>query len=365
MTQMREVLLVGSVPLRPADKVFEMVAEHLGPLARRIPDGEQIGWSRAVRRTIAQHEAFEPFRKVALNALGADPIDIFRLRKGYRADSVKLGPYGYADNALQSYAAFRRLRDQGAIAPGTRYQVTLPGPGTSAFYVALPAEELLPLAREALWREAERIIAAIPAEDLTIQIDIAMEAEHEEYLRRPGDFDQPLHEVFHWTLEQMAELAAWLANRIPAEVELGCHICSIWHHDPNGGQDNATLVDIADAILARIERPLGYIHFPVIPEHRAEDFAPFKSLALPADTQLFLGLINLADGIEGAKARIAAAETAVSGFGVASFCGLGRPRSEQALGPSVHLNPPIPALRRATPETIGEVLDLHRQVAAL
>ena len=40
-----------------------------------------------------------------------------------------------------------------------------------------------------------------------------MEAEHEEYLRRPDAWDQPMHKVFHWTLEQMADSAAWLAQR--------------------------------------------------------------------------------------------------------------------------------------------------------
>jgi len=43
MSAAREVLLVGSVPLAPAAAVFETVAQHLGALAPRIPDGEQIG----------------------------------------------------------------------------------------------------------------------------------------------------------------------------------------------------------------------------------------------------------------------------------------------------------------------------------
>ena len=59
------------------------------------------------------------------------------------------------------------------------------------------------------------------------------------------------------------------------------------------------------------------------------------------------------------------AEKVVQGFGVGSFCGLGRPPVQDATGPSSHSNPPIPELRRASPETIGAVLDLHRQVAAL
>ena len=365
MAQARQVLLTGSVPLRPAEKVFETVAQHLGGVAPRIPDGEQIGWSSAARRTFERHPALEAYRQVPLNAGGKDPVDIFRLRLGNAARDLVLGPFGYVENAARSYAAFRRLRDAGIIPPKARYQATLPGPGTTAFCIELDAETVLPLAREALLREIEGITAAIPAADLAIQLDIGMEAEHEEFLRRPEAWDQPLHRVFHWSLAQMAESVAWLANRVPSGVELGFHICSIWHHDPAGGQDNRVLVDAANAILERVTRRVDYIHLPVIPAHRQEDYAAFKDLGLSPDTYLYLGLINIADGIEGAKRRIAMAEKVVPSFGVGSFCGLGRPPAPDATGPSSHPNPPIPELRRATPDTIGAVLDLHRQVAAL
>jgi hypothetical protein len=302
-------------------------------------------------------------RQIPLNAGGRDPIDFFRLKTGYKAEGLKLGPYGYAENAARSYAAFRQLRREGAISQGIRYQVTLPGPGTSAFFVELPPDVLLFAAREALGREMREIIEEIPSDDLSIQLDIAMEAEHEEYLRRPEAFDQPVHMAFHWTLDQMAQSAAWLANRVPAGVELGFHICSIWHHDPSAGQDNAALVDIANAVLRKVSRHVDYVHIPIIPGHAEADMAPLKRLELQPETQLYLGLINIADGMEGARRRIASAERIITGFGVASYCGLGRPSTAQARGPSAHSHPPIPALRRATPETIGDFLDLHRAVA--
>lgn len=361
----REVLLVGSVPLPSASAVFEVVAEHLGGLVSRIPDGEQIGWSSAVVRAVEKHDAFEVSRRVPLNAGGKDPMSIFKLKDGRSTQELELGPYGYALNAGKSYSAFKRLREQGVIPAGTRYQVTLPGPGTSAFFIELPADDLLRLARGALHREIEEIVRTIPAKDLAIQLDIAMEAEHEEYLRRPQDFDQPLHGVFHWSLAQMAESVAWLANAIPEEIELGFHICSIWHHDPSGGQDNATLVDITNAILQRVTRRVDYVHLPVIPEHARADMEPFGRLQRKLETKLFLGLINVVDGVQGARRRITDAEQYVSDFGVGSYCGLGRPATAGARGPIAHSAPPIPALRRATAETIGSVLDLHRSVAEL
>ena len=362
MTGAREVLLVGSVPLAPAAVVFETVARHLNEFAPRIPDGEQIGWSRAARRTIERHDAFEVSGQIYMNAGGVDPADLFRLKKGLSSKDVALGPYGYAENAIDSYTAFKKLRDDGVIAASTRYQMTLPGPGTSVFYIQMPAEDLLPLAREALLNEIERTLLSIPASDLTIQIDAGMEAEHEEYLRRPQAFDQPAHKAFHWTMEQMAESVAWLANHIPAEVELGFHICSIWHHDPSAGQDNQVLVDVANAIISRVRRPVGYVHIPIIPEHAAEDFQPLKELELRG-AKLYLGLINFADGLEGARKRMTLAETVVSDFGVASFCGLGRPATLNVRPTQFHRHSPIAALRRATPETIDTVLDLHRSVA--
>jgi len=363
MSAPRPIHLVGSIPLEPAAAVFETVAQRLGTLVTRIPDGEQIGWSSAAKRSFDRHPMLEASERVPLNAGGRDPVEIFRLKPGFKAEELELGPYGYAENALSSYAQFKRLRDAGIIPAGTRYQATLPGPGTSASCIKLPGEVVLPLARAALWREARQIIAAIPAKDLTIQIDLGMEAEHEEYLRRPDAWDQPMHNVFHWTQAQMADSAAWLANQIPPEVELGFHICSIWHHDPSGGQDNAVLVDTANAVASRLTRPVAYFHLPVIPKHRQEDYAPFKGLALPPGTKVHLGVINVSDGLEGAKRRIGMAEKVLDEFGVANYCGLGRPPSARAMGPSSHANPIIPALRKATPQTIGAVLDLHRAVA--
>jgi hypothetical protein len=149
------------------------------------------------------------------------------------------------------------LRDAGVIPPGTRLQVTMAGPGTTSFGIQLDAAVLLPIAREALWREVAEILKIIPADDLTIHLDVAMEAEKEEYLRRPEAFDTPVQTSFYWTHEQMADSVAWLANKVPAPVELGFHICSIWHHWPDSGQDNDVLVDTANALFDRINRPIA------------------------------------------------------------------------------------------------------------
>src|SRR5262249_18037325 len=89
----------------------------------RIPDGEQIGWSLAARRTFERNEALEESRRVPLNAQGADPVPIFKLKSGRTSKDLRLGPYGYAENAHASYAEFSRLRSQGKIPGTTKYQL--------------------------------------------------------------------------------------------------------------------------------------------------------------------------------------------------------------------------------------------------
>src|SRR5919199_2879309 len=107
-TNAREVLLVGSMPLQPASAVFETVSEHLGDLVRRIPDGEQLGWVRAAFRSHEENPALEVSGQVAIDAKGANRTNIFRLKPGLTAKNLRLGPYGYAQNAEESYAQFRQ-----------------------------------------------------------------------------------------------------------------------------------------------------------------------------------------------------------------------------------------------------------------
>ena len=365
----RSVLLVGGVPLPSATSVFETVAAELGGLVQRIPDGDQRGWLRAVRTSLLDNPALERGRKVEISVGGVE-LTLFHLKHGLASSDLTLGPYGYADTAIESFREFRRLRDQGVIAHGTRFQVTMPGPGTSAYMVTLPPDELLPIAREALEREVQKLVENIPNDDLTIQLDIAMEAEHEEYRRRPEAFETPIHEVFDWTLEQMADSVAWLADRIPERVELGFHICSIWHHYQPGGQDNAAIVDEANAILSRISRPVTYIHVPTIPEHGPDDFAAFRDLRLGPGTKLYLGVIHPSDGLADTRRRIAHARDSLPfEFGIASFCGLGNPAMlgltpaaedlrTTTYGTSLHRD-----LRGAAAASVSEVLAMHREAA--
>ena len=70
-----------------------------------------------------------------------------------------------------------------------------------------------------------------------------------------------------------------------------------------------------------------------VPRDRVDDayYAPLTGLQLPAQTELYLGLIHHQDH-SGDKQRIATAQKVVPSFGIASECGWGRTDPERVPG---------------------------------
>src|SRR6185295_14872345 len=103
--------------------------------------------------------------------------------------------------------------------------------------------------------------------------------------------------------------------------------------------DGESMVSLGNELVKHAGHKVAYIHMPV-PIARNDDafFAPFKSLAFPADCQLYLGLVHAADGTEGSLKRASAAKKVISQFGIATECGLGRAK---------------------TPADVRKLLDLH------
>ena len=74
----------------------------------------------------------------------------------------------------------------------------------------------------------------------------------------------------------------------------------------------------------------------------AAAYAPLADLKLAAPTDLYLGLIHVADGLDGACRRIALAGEVVPRFGIATECGWGR-RPADSVQPLLALH--VEALR--------------------
>lgn len=311
----REVLLVGSVPLGSAAEVFAACAHALDGQVKRLPDGETgprtnwIAWQRAL---LGANPALKQLPS-------AGPFPVFVLNPEHRGP-VTFGPLGYVKAALESYAVFKRLRGDGRIPAGMRFQVSLPTPlAVVAQYIEASAQSAVegPY-RDRLLTEAHEITAAIPHDELAVQWDVAVEFAVLEGVRR-------VH--FQPVYDGVVERIRALRGAIPPAAEMGFHLC----YGDSGGQhfkepaDTSLLVKIANAISEDSPRPIQWIHMPV-PKERDDSayFAPLKNLKLRPETRLFLGLVHPGDGIEGTRRRMAMAQRFVKEFGIATECGFGR-----------------------------------------
>jgi len=330
MTNPRGALLVGSVNYDDAETTMRTAAGILGPQLRRIPDGEvgiRFHWIMFQPDVLGQAEGIERVgaERIPFGAgLDARPL---RISDGVDAAAIVLPPLGYAAAALASYEVFRRLREEGAIAQGVRFQVSLPTPLAviSSFFSGEDRVAIEPVYTTAIRRELAEILAAIPHEDLAIQWDVASEMG---IIERAAGYGKVMEAWWPGDpFDGLVQRLAALVDAVPAEVEAGVHLCYGDAAEKHFFEpaDAANLVRYANAIAAAAGRPLTWLHLPV-PIERDDDayFAPLDGLAVGESTELYLGLVHREDGAEGARRRIAAAAAYAPSFGVATECGIGR-----------------------------------------
>ena len=351
----REVLLLGSVALPSAEDVFRAAGSALGDRLRRIPDGEtgtaRSLWIQCQTPFFLGHpqlESVEPdpaapggYRQARIPSAGIYSPTMrgayqgrVRLRSGVAPEDLRFDNLGYADWALESFETFRRLKQNGDVPAGARFQVSLPSLrviiGSRVLPPAIP--KIAPAYTAGMVREIERMATLIPRDELSIQWDCTEPVQYQD----GGDADKRA------IIDQISGYAVW----VPEGVELGYHLCyGDWEHrhfvQP---RDTGAMVEIANAIAAAVARRIDWLHLPV-PRERKDDayYAPLSGLKLGPETKLFLGLVHYTDGIEGTRARMAAAGKVVQDYGIATECGLGR----------------------RPPETIIELLKIHAQAAEL
>ena len=336
----RGVHLVGSVPLRDAEAVFATTTSILGGRLRRIPDGETgvrsnwIRWQGDFLERSPQVEAVPP------DTTAYAPRSSMRLRPGVSPDEIAFESLGYFDAARTSHAVFSRLQRETVIPANVRFQVSLPTPiaTITSFFPPRDQAAAEPAYERALMRELDQILETIPHDELAIQWDVAIEFAILEGVNR-GYLTGRTN-----VMELLVDRLIRLGNRIPSAVQLGYHLCygDLGHRHFKEPEDTTTLVAVANSVSAGVARPINWIHLPV-PRNRddAAYFAPLRALTLHPQTELYLGLIHLHDGLDGAQRRIAAAQRAIADFGVATECGMGR----------------------RPPETIPDLLRLHVEVA--
>jgi hypothetical protein len=319
--------LIGSVPLGTSEEVFRTLSRELGPHLRRMPDGETGERSRWVYfqgLMLRAHPAMEtdptvpPYKFIQWDGKVVREIPQVHFKPGVDPDKVVFET-GYDKAAAASYEVFRRLRESGAIARGTRFQVSLPTPHSSGYlYVSGPARPTyFRVYERALLKALANIVRAIPAADLAIQWDVCQEVlAFEGYFKdRPADYKK-----------QTFDMLGRLGDAVPAGVELGYHLCYGSPADEHLVQpkDAAVLVEMLEGIAAAAHRPIDFFHIPV-PKERSDAayYAPLKSWKRPDGAELYLGLLHH-DDAAGDRTRVAAAKKVIDDFGLSAECGWGR-----------------------------------------
>ncbi len=335
----RQAHLVGSVGLSDANAVFTTVSRILGPCCSRIPDGETGArgyWIRWQDQTFAGCAGLEAETVTQSLPSFKDKVErtFYRLRAGADPAALDFGELGYAREALESWAIFDRLVDEGELPAETRFQVSLPTPVAllGGFVVMASRAACEPALERAMIEDLGRIQTGIPAHRLTIQWDVCYEV-------IGADGGPPLH--YDDPIGASAARIGRLCGAVADGVELGIHLC---YGDPGHKHivEPANLgvaVAFANAICRAAPRTLDYVHMPV-PRERADAayVTALEGLDTPAETRLVLGLVHYTDGVEGTRARMATADKFAPDYDIATECGFGR----------------------RDPETIEGLLQIHR-----
>jgi hypothetical protein len=340
---MREVYLVGTIPLVRALDVFTEVAQRFGGRINRAPDGE-IG----DRQMWVQSQY--PILLAEPSMVAGDlPEGGLTRRTSYQIPLERRGgaplafqDLGYFRHANANYQLFRALKKAGQIPAHWRFQVNFPMP-MDVMPMVHPSSRALvePAYEAAMLAEVAAVQAAIPHDELAITWDIV-----QAILVWEDPQNRYVDLWFEDRLAGVLDRVERLCRAVALDVELGLHICygSQDHRHALEPASLAASVGLANAAADRLDRPLSYVHVTV-PRDRADEayFAPLAGLS-PKTGKPFLGLIHYTDGVAGAARRIETASRFCEDFGVATECGFGRRPSHQNVRDLLQLHAEVSVL---------------------
>jgi hypothetical protein len=321
------VHLVGSIPLPDAETVFRTLSGAVGQHLVRLPDGEtgiRKTWIRFLQDVLLENPAIElardlpPFKFTQWDGKVVREIPRLRLKPGARPDTNAFNT-GYADMAIESWSLFERMQKAGVIPANVRFQISIPTPIAPTYNNMVPSDRpgLLPALTQHFIGEVGKIAKALPNDRIALQWDVCQEVLAWEGYYEPGPVDFRTETI---------DVLTRIGDAVPAGIELGYHLCYGSPADEHMVQpkDMGVMVEMTNAIVAGVTRPVQFFHMPV-PKGRTDDayFAPLENLRLGPQTELYLGLIHH-DDAKGDAARLAAARRHARVDGIGTECGMAR-----------------------------------------
>ena len=332
-----ELLLVGSIPLDTPEEVFRAFGPGLGEWLAYLPDGE-IGdrryWIDGIaHRVLNGHREMETLRYPDPDENGVETWrpqglhDQYRFRVKPGIDRVRFGDpgwrLGYTRDAVNSYYVFRHLKQEGLIPAHVRFQVCIPLTYSClANYIPDPddLEKVVPGFTDALVAEVTEMLRHIPASELALQWDMAIENRLLEIPLKDGDKDGAKAEA-----ARIARPAAEICAAIPDDVALGYHSCygtlDGW---PSRQPPNVTgTVLLLNAVIEASGRRVDFVHFPTLEAADEAFFQPLEEMDLRG-ARAYVGAIHKLHGPEGLKRQLECIKRYIPDFGLAAPCGFGR-----------------------------------------
>jgi hypothetical protein len=341
----------GSVNLADTESVLRAIVSRVPSGLRRMPDGETGERGNWI---YYQLQRFMQWPSLALAQLGDAGQGDYRrtpqLRLADGVDPAELSwpDLGYADAYLASYRTFAALRADGVIPDGVRFQVEYPTPlaSISAYIVPEQQAALLGSYEQAMFADLGRVLAAIPADDVAVQWDVAVEF---------GVLEQAFGPADSQAFDKIIAGLVRCVEQVPAEIPVGLHLCygDYGHQHFKQPESLALQVRVVNAVSAAAVRTLSFVSFTVPQYQRDESyFAPLADLSADPGIELDFALVpyhpaDQAPGTTGDQIRLIDAALAASpggrrDWGVCTECGMGR----------------------VDPEQVPELLDLHREIIA-
>jgi len=341
----------GSVNLADAETVMREIAARVPSGLRRIPDGEtgdRGNWIFFQLQKFMQLPWLVPAGPVDAADGDYDELPELRLADGVDPAEVSWPDLGYADAYLGSYAIFTRLREEGVIPAGVRFQVEYPTPLASIGGYIVPEQQqaLLGSYEQAMFADLARLLAAISHDDVAVQWDVAVEFGVLEEAFAPGGAQ---------AFDAITAGLARCVDQVPADIPAGLHLCygDYGHQHFKQPESLALQVRVVNAVTAAARRPVSFVSFTV-PQYQREGgyFAPLAELTSGPETELNFALVpyhpaEQTPGTTQAQMQLIDAALAASPggsreWGICTECGMGRASRDE-----------IPAL-----------LDQHRQIVA-
>ncbi|TVY82114.1 hypothetical protein LSUE1_G003061 [Lachnellula suecica] len=317
------VHLVGSSPFATNTEFFKHMSTAFPHRLLTIPDGE------TGKRNFFVRWQLEVFAESPHILKGFQQIGDYTQHEAdpNASKEIKMKATGYDDFAIESYKEFCKLRREGVIEQGVRFQVSLPTPVNVIGLCLLPEfyAEAEPMYEKGLLSALRRIQDEIPADDLAIQWDMAYEIGMLELpVGFTSWFDGPI-------MDGIVERITRLAKAVDPGVKIGFHLCygDAGHKHFVESEDLGVLVEIINQISGAVERQINWFHVPV-PKDRTDEayFSPLMGLKLKRETEMILGLAHAWD-VEGTRKRIQVASPFLTNFGISTECGLGRSEKEE------------------------------------